>query len=253
MPAPRPPADERGGVIVIRFLVAQPRETVMESANKKPYIIVVGVDYSEVSDLALERAFELASLQPNGEVHAVSVIRTQGDSAFLEAHDGLTVISMHEAAERVRDYVQQKFDHFVRQPGGNAGALCKRVVTHLRFESPAMEIAQLASDLEAELVVVGTHGYRGVRRLLLGSVAEATVRLSPTAVLVVRPKHIASENFPQIEPPCPRCVEARRASGGKQLWCEQHLERHGRRHTYHYLDRNTASHENMPIFTPEER
>ena len=114
-----------------------------------------------------------------------------------------------------------------------------------------MEIAQLAADLQADLVVVGTHGYRGVQRLLLGSIAEATVRLSPTPVLVVRPKHVVADDAPQIEPACPRCVEARRASAGKQLWCEQHLERHGRRHVYHYLDRNTASQENMPLFMSE--
>jgi len=225
----------------------------MESAGNKPYIIVVGVDYSEVSDLALMRAFELASLQSHAEVHAVFVIRTKGDSAFLEARGGLTVISLHEASEQVRRYVEQKVDEFAAQQANTGGRLCERVVTHLRFESPAVEIAQLASDLEADLVVVGTHGYRGVQRLLLGSVAEATVRLSPTPVLVVRPKHVAIDNVPQIQPPCPRCVEARRASAGKQLWCEQHLERHGRRHTYHYVDRNTSSQENMPLFTREEK
>jgi len=223
----------------------------MESAKQKPYIIVVGVDYSEVSDLALMRAFELASLQPNAELHAVSVIRTQGLSAFLEGSAGLSVVSIDEAFERVRSHVEQKVGEFAAQQADKGGRFCDRVVTHLRLESPAVEIAQLASDLEADLVVVGTHGYRGIQRLLLGSVAEATVRLSPTPVLVVRPKHIAIDNVPQIQPPCPRCVEARRASGGKQLWCEQHLERHGRRHISHYVHRNVSSQENMPMFMPE--
>jgi hypothetical protein len=36
---------------------------------------------------------------------------------------------------------------------------------------------------------------------------------------------------------CPKCVEARKASGGQELWCEQHKEPHGRRHTYHYEER----------------
>ena len=80
----------------------------MESAKHKPYIIVVGVDYSEVSDLALLRAFELASLQPSAEVHPVSVVRTQGVSAFFEDLTGLHVISIDEAFERVRRHVEQK-------------------------------------------------------------------------------------------------------------------------------------------------
>jgi len=110
-------------------------------------------------------------------------------------------------------------------------------------------VAQLASDLEAELVVVGTHGRRGLRRLLLGSVAEGVVRLSPCPVLVVRPRELAPE-VPKIEPPCPRCLEARRASGGAELWCEQHREKHGQRHTYHREDRLGAP-SSPPMFFNE--
>jgi hypothetical protein len=94
-------------------------------------------------------------------------------------------------------------------------------------------------DVEADLVVVGTHGRRGLTRLMLGSVAEGTVRLAPCPVLVVRPKAVPAA-VPTIQPPCPRCVEARTASGGKQFWCEQHSERHGQRHTYHQGDRVSA-------------
>jgi nucleotide-binding universal stress UspA family protein len=47
-------------------------------------------------------------------------------------------------------------------------------------------IAKLAAELPAALVVVGTHGHTGLRRLVLGSVAEATVRTAPASVLVVR-------------------------------------------------------------------
>jgi nucleotide-binding universal stress UspA family protein len=47
-------------------------------------------------------------------------------------------------------------------------------------------IARLAGELPAALVVVGTHGHTGLRRLVLGSVAEAAVRTAPASVLVVR-------------------------------------------------------------------
>jgi len=64
-------------------------------------------------------------------------------------------------------------------------------------------------------------------------------------VLVERAKTIEND-VPKIEPPCPRCVEARRASKGTELWCAQHNERHGRRHTYHQTDRLGAD-TNMPL------
>jgi nucleotide-binding universal stress UspA family protein len=51
---------------------------------------------------------------------------------------------------------------------------------------PAADIVRLAGELPAELVVVGTAGRTGLRRTLLGSVAEAVVRDAPCSVLVVR-------------------------------------------------------------------
>jgi hypothetical protein len=127
----------------------------------------------------------------------------------------------------------------------------KRIVSHLRLNAAAEEIAQLASDLEADLVVVGTHGRRGVRRLLIGSVAERVVRLAHCPVLVVRPKG-HGERAPEIQPPCPRCLEARRQSGGQELWCAQHKEKHGPRHTYHFTHRG-ATQTNPPLVTPQGR
>jgi hypothetical protein len=81
--------------------------------------------------------------------------------------------------------------------------------------------------------------------MLVGSVAELTVRLAPCPVLVVRPKARPAP-IPVIEPPCPRCVETRAATGGKEFWCEQHRERHGQRHTYHQGDRASAE-TNLPL------
>ncbi|MGC4086680.1 MAG: universal stress protein [Polyangiaceae bacterium] len=94
-------------------------------------------------------------------------------------------------------------------------------------------------------MVVGTQGRRGVSRLLLGSTAEATVRMAPCPVLVARNKATPVEE-PRIEPPCPRCVEARIASNGAEYWCAQHRERHGQRHTYHQGDRMSDD-TNLPM------
>lgn len=52
---------------------------------------------------------------------------------------------------------------------------------------PGSEIARVAREGGFDLVVMGTHGRRGLRRLLLGSTAEELVRTAPCSVLVVRP------------------------------------------------------------------
>ena len=128
---------------------------------------------------------------------------------MTQSQDGFSVLSLNEARTRFRQYADQALARFVEQ---NPSKRFERVVAHLRFDAIAEEVAQLAADLEADLVVVGTHGRKGLSRLLLGSSAEATVRLAPCPVLVTRPKAVP-EAPPQIEPPCPHCVAARRASG----------------------------------------
>jgi nucleotide-binding universal stress UspA family protein len=56
----------------------------------------------------------------------------------------------------------------------------------------ASEILDAAERLKVDLIVMGTHGRRGVSRVLLGSVAEKIVRSSPVPVLTVRVKEISS-------------------------------------------------------------
>jgi nucleotide-binding universal stress UspA family protein len=207
--------------------------------SEKPYVIVVGTDYSPASDLALERGFELAAAQSQAEVHVVNVVRLYGEQALIDLPGeptGFSSVSLADARRQLERYVEQRQASFRAQYAEPRATSGWRVVSHLRLEAQAEEIAQIAADLEADLVVVGTHGRRGIARLLLGSVAEAVVRLAPCPVLVVRPKALPDEG-PRIEPPCPACVEARRASGGTQYWCEQHRERHGQRHTYKHRDR----------------
>jgi len=59
-------------------------------------------------------------------------------------------------------------------------------VETVRLEGdPASEIVRLAEEQHADLVVMGTHGRRGIRRLIAGSVAEHVVRTAPCPVLTV--------------------------------------------------------------------
>lgn len=212
------------------------------SSATNPRVIVVGTDYSEASELALQQAFELATLDPNTELHVIHVMR-----AAMAPYIVLGATATSEARDTLIKNTAQKLDDFLAShPDRKPPA---RVVCHVRVDEPAHEIAQLAADLSADLIVVGTHGRRAAARVLIGSVAEVVVRLAPCPVLVARPKAIP-EPAPRIEPPCPRCVETRQLSGGEQYWCEQHLERHGQRHTYYQRDRLSAP-SNFPlVYTP---
>jgi len=214
--------------------------------TSKPYLILVGIDYSTASELALQRALELAAAQSNAELHVVHVVPASGDVA---SNENMELPSIDpQAYEKLQTYVGVSIGTFVKKQNGAADKP-PRVVSHLRIHAPAQEIAQLASDLEADLVVVGMYGRGSVTRFFLGSVAESVARLAPCPVLVFRPKGLPPE-YPKIEPPCPRCVEARTSSDGKEYWCAQHRERHGQRHSYHKI--NSMSRDgSLPLFIRE--
>lgn len=57
----------------------------------------------------------------------------------------------------------------------------------LREGDAAQEILQVAEEVDADLIVLGTHGRSGLSRLLMGSVAEAVLRDAPCAVITVKP------------------------------------------------------------------
>lgn len=195
--------------------------------------IVVGVDASELGDRALAYALEMAVLQPDTEVHALRVIEPMVDplvGAMPSTRDELEVLKVLLQAAIQREIAER-------------GTLkVAAVVAHVAIGAPARALADLAAHLDADSVVVGTHGRRGLRRALLGSVAEEVVRISGCPVIVVRPKeHPADARAPEIEPVCPDCAKVRQESKGAQMWCAHHLEHHPRAHVYHYEERPADS------------
>lgn len=180
----------------------------------KPYVVLVGMDFSELADRALAQAFELATRRERAEVHVLCVI----PSAGLGAHHALTGYSLTAEAgvrdgafEMLRAHVQAELDAFVSRAAAPATLrVPEQVVSHVRLDAPALGIVELACTLSADLIVLGTHGHRGESRLLMGSVAENTVRYASCPVLVVPAQKQADERLSiaaqpwtsQSIPPC---------------------------------------------------
>jgi nucleotide-binding universal stress UspA family protein len=196
-------------------------------------VILVGVDYSEPGSIALRRAVELTR---GGTLHLVHVVDLL-PAAPMPVATTPSAASLEEARKALGKHAQEQISAFAKENGHSVGKL----FTHVAMGSPGVAIAQLAADLEADLIVVGTHGRRGFRRLLLGSVAESVIRLAGCPVFVERPKDYGDADAPAIEPPCPQCAEARQKSAGETLWCQQHGEKHqaGTRARYS-TDRSSA-------------
>ena len=209
------------------------------------YSILVGVDYSDVSELALTEAVLLARSHERSHIHVVHSIPgmpplgpAMGATDLTNAGPVLPARVDQLSADLSGDmqvFVEKVLTQLDRQKTENRARAKPHWTTHIRLSEPIQAILQLASDIEADLIVVGTHARSGLARFLLGSVAEGVVRRAPCPVLVVRPVGAESAaDGPKIEPPCPQCLEARRATAGAQFWCERHREHHDRAHTYYF-------------------
>jgi len=212
-----------------------------------PYVVLVGMDFSEPSNRALAEAFELTARRPDAELHVVFLVAPPtAETSLIGAGDlpNSVVEPLESAFERLQTHVQERLEAFISQAGEHGKAITGRVVSHVHIDTPALGLVQFASDLQASLIVIGTHGRSGISRLLLGSIAETTVRHARCPLLVV-PAEVETAKV-VIEAPCSECLRTRADPESHELWCAQHRERHGRRHTYHQSDRGGGE-TNFPL------
>ena len=150
------------------------------SALEDRLVVLVAIDYSATSGRAMAWAIDYAQRAPC-ELHLVHVLDRSlhvGDlspnSRDMQAEiDGITVAARNELAAMVRS--------------DEAASSIGPIKRHVAIGRPSHEIVALASRLQCDLVVVGTHGRTGIRRAVIGSVAEYVVRHAPCTVVCVKP------------------------------------------------------------------
>lgn len=186
----------------------------------KRHVALVAVDRSIAGDGVIWAAASIA--RPNSEIHVVHVLATMSmDRLLVDGGDN----------EGERAAIQDARNFLAEIVTATRIAEAKRLYAHLVAGEPARSILQAAADLRADLIVIGTHDHRGVRRMMLGSVSEAVAKRAQCHVLVVRPTNY-EDNLPEIDAPCAQCLSAQVESRGEVLWCEAH--RHHRRHAHVY-------------------
>ena len=135
------------------------------------------IDFSDTSRVALEEAAELAR-RYEAEIALLHVFEPPAATSDL-------MVTPPEMFEQTAKDLERKLELW-RAEAERRGAKAVRalVVTG----AAATEVVRFAREGGYDLVVMGTHGRRGLRHLVLGSVAERVVREAPCAVLVVRPR-----------------------------------------------------------------
>ena len=142
--------------------------------------ILVALDGSETSMRALTASLNLAR-QGGGRVRLVHVVE---ELAYLGGFDPYGA-SSGDLVKVIRENAAKVLATGLAA-AGSAGVEADTVLYDNFGERLPEAVADAARQWNADLIVVGTHGRRGMGRVLMGSGAEQIIRLSPVPVLVIR-------------------------------------------------------------------
>ncbi|NLX49937.1 MAG: universal stress protein [Methanospirillum sp.] len=147
--------------------------------------IVAAVDASETAEEVLEVAIAI-SKKFDGEVHVVHAVHGGVLAGFLrdEDEDEGGVMGPDGPIEEEDEDDPESVARRMRQHAEMHGS---GITLHLPEGSPGEEIVRVASEVHADLVVLGVRGKSLVRRLLVGSVSGYVIENSPVSTLVVKP------------------------------------------------------------------
>ena len=142
--------------------------------------ILVPVDGSSTSTRGLDEAIELAKLTGANLrlIHVVDALTFATGSELYGAYAGDLIPKMREFGEQILEDARTR----VQKRGVKVDSLLIDYLPNHLSDT----VAEQARDWGADLIVIGTHGRRGVGRMLLGSDAEQIVRTAPVPVLLVR-------------------------------------------------------------------
>ena len=138
--------------------------------------ILVPVDFSEHASHALDAAVELAK-HFGAKLHLIHVYPIQ--PIMVAPYEVSIPIDIEKS---IRESANQKLREWAER-AVQAGV---EVETTSAADTPAEAIARLAQDIRADLIVMGTRGLTGFKHVLLGSVAERTLRIAPCPVLTLK-------------------------------------------------------------------
>ncbi|HEY0459637.1 MAG TPA: universal stress protein [Pyrinomonadaceae bacterium] len=147
--------------------------------------VILATDGTKQSEAAIDFTKAL-NLKDDDEIRVVSVV----DMALpisLDNYDGYL-----PSTEETENAVKDNFEKTLETTGNKLKEIFAGknvlIVTELLNGSPESRIVEKAEEIEADLIIVGSHGYNRWERLLLGSISDSVIHHAPCSVLVVRTK-----------------------------------------------------------------
>lgn len=136
--------------------------------------VLVPVDFSDNSKKILEAAGYFSGVC-DAQINVVFVVQSFDDySGFFVPH-----MPVAKFEEEMVQAAEQKMEKFLEDS--------KNVEAKVLVGDVAEEIIRHAEESGMDLIIMGTHGYKGLEKVMFGSVAEKVVRSSPCPVLTINP------------------------------------------------------------------
>lgn len=148
--------------------------------------ILIPTDFSKHSEAAIHFALSLAK-KFNSEIYFLNV--SPPEFAF---YSGMRT-SVHTEVKREEERDVKKHREWLEEFVKKFNVEELRVNHLVKSGPPFLEIIIAAREINADLIVMGTHGRTGLSHVMIGSVAEKVVRKSPCPVLTVKPKALKFE------------------------------------------------------------
>jgi len=158
------------------------RENRAQSKNGSRFTIktvLVPVDFSSCSREGLRYAIAFAN-----EFGAKLILLHATYLGYIYSSEGTAIYDIPGLQKAARKNAERKMREFIRSV--NFGAV--KFETAFTEGSPALDICTFAKDHDLDLIITSTHGFTGLKHVLIGSMAEQVVRHAPCSVLVV-PSH----------------------------------------------------------------
>lgn len=186
------------------------------------FVVLAAIDEGALADTTGAAAARYANAASGAELHFVHAV------GWVPAHPGPLERATRVDPSSLLEDARLNLERIAKASGFERDIIC-----HVCLGEPAQEVLQMAARIDADMIFTGSHGRRGIQRMLLGSVAERIVRGASCPVLVVRDKDYHRTLAPTIEPACPDCLVEQYKTQGKKIWCARHSEKHPHGHVHY--------------------
>lgn len=161
-------------------------------AKPEPVQVVIAYDFSPSAEEAVLRGIEIACRAPQHVLHIL---------VAADSREGFPIAPTtkvdYDYAERLQKLVTSRL---VEGFAGRKTASEVQFFVHARIGKPAEQVLQLAYEVGADMIIIGSHGKTGMERLMLGSVSERVVREAQCPVIVARPKTYKTVKLAHVIP-----------------------------------------------------